>query len=73
MSCNSFNVSYVVAQPVWNKNIEETGIGKTRLRDRVRVYKQQIKQPEHLQSKVEEDTRVWGRGYFKCVSSNAFE
>ena len=32
----------------------ETGVGKTRLRDWVRVYRQHIKQPEHQKLKVEE-------------------
>ena len=45
--------------------IGETGVGKTRLRDRVRVYRQHIKQPEHQKLKVEEHVRICGRDSFK--------
>ena len=43
----------------------ETGVGKTRLRDRVRVYRQHIKQPEHQKLKVEEHMQICERGSFK--------
>ena len=55
MSYNSFNVIYVV---ICFDYLEEctgkTDVDKTRLRDRVKVYRQHIKQPEHQQLKVEE-------------------
>ena len=38
MSCNSFNVIYVViCSSCLEDYFEETGVGKTRLRDRARV------------------------------------
>ena len=45
--------------------IGETGVGKTRLRDRVRVRRQHMKQPEHQKLKVKEQARICGRGSFK--------
>ena len=48
MSCNSFNVIYVVVcSSCLEEYILETFAGKTRLRDYVRVYRQHVKQPEH--------------------------
>ena len=42
MSCNSFNVIYVVICSGCLENyIEKTGVGKSKLRDKVRVYRQQ--------------------------------
>ena len=43
----------------------ETKIGKTKLRDRVRVYQQHIRQPEYQKLKVEENLRTCGKGKFK--------
>ena len=43
----------------------ETGIGKTKLGDRVRVYRQHIRQPEYQKLKVEEHLRTCGKGNFK--------
>ena len=45
--------------------IGETSVGKIRLRDRVKVYRQHIEQPEHQQLKVEEHIRICARGSFK--------
>ena len=45
--------------------IGEMGVRKTRLRDRVRVYRQHAKQPEHHKLEVEEHIRICGRGSFK--------
>ena len=40
MPCNNFNVIYVViCSGCLEEHIEQTGVGKTRLRDRVRVYR----------------------------------
>ena len=48
MSCNSFNViSVLICSGCLEEYIGETGVGKTRLRDRVRVYRQHLKQSEH--------------------------
>ena len=38
---------------------------KIKLRDRVRVYRQQIRQPEYEKLKVEEHLRMCGKGTFK--------
>ena len=54
-----FNVIYVaICLGCLEECIGETGAGKTRLRDRVRVYRQYIKQQEHQQSKAEEGLRM---------------
>ena len=48
MSCNSFNVIYVlICSGCFENILEKRGVYKTRLRDRVRVYRQHIKQREH--------------------------
>ena len=53
----SFNVIYVlICSGCLEEYIGETGKDKTRLRDRVRVYKQHTKQPEHQQLKLEVET-----------------
>ena len=55
MSCNSFNVIYVViCSGCLEEYIGETEEGTTKLRERVKVYRQHIKQPEHQQLKFEE-------------------
>ena len=55
MHCNSFDVIHVlICSGCLEEYIGETGVGKTRLRDTVRVYRQYIKQPEHQKLKVEE-------------------
>ena len=48
-------------------NLRETGEGKTKLRvrDRVRVYRQQIRQPQNQQLKVKEHYRVLGNVEFQ--------
>ena len=43
----------------------ESGVGKTQLRDRVRVYRQHIRQPEYQKLKVEEHLRTCGKGTVK--------
>ena len=69
MSCNSFNVIYVlICSGFLEEYIGETGVGKTRLRDRVIQYRQHIKQPEHQKLKVEEHIRICGRGSFKIFA-----
>ena len=52
-------------QPKTNPYTGETGVGKTKLRDYVRVYQQHIKQPEYQKRKVEEHLRTCGKGTFK--------
>ena len=45
--------------------IGETGINRQKLRDRVRIYRQHIRQPKHQMLKVEEHLRNCGNGQFK--------
>ena len=45
----------------------ETGEGKTKLRDWVRVYRQHIQQPQYQKLKVEGDLRVCGNGEFRIL------
>ena len=49
-TCDSFNLIYVVICGTCKEEyIGETGEGKTKLRDRVRVYRQHIRQPQYQQ------------------------
>ena len=60
MSCNSFNIIYVlICSGCLEEYIAETGVGM------VRVHRQNIKQLEHQKLKVEEDIRICGGGSFK--------
>ena len=66
MSCNSFNVIYIlICLGCLEECVGATGVGKIRLRDRVTVYRKHIKQPEHKKLKVEEHIRIRPRGAFK--------
>ena len=65
-SCDSYNLLYIIICPTCGEEYTgETGIGKTKLRDRVRVYRQHIRQPEYQKLKVEEHLRTCGKGNFK--------
>ena len=44
--------------------IGETGIGDSKLRDRVKIYSHHIRQPEHEKRKVEKHLRTCGKGNF---------
>ena len=47
-SCDSSDLLYIIICPTCGEEYNgETGIGKTKLRDRVRVYRQRIRQPEY--------------------------
>ena len=62
MTCDSRNLIYVVICPTCKEEyIGETGIGHSKLRDRVRIY---IPQPEHEKLKVEKDLRTCGKRNF---------
>ena len=64
-SCDSANLIYVViCSGCQEEYIGETGLGKSKLRDRVRIYKQHIRQQEYQQLKIEEHLRSWGRDKF---------
>ena len=66
LTCDSFNLIYVIiCGSCKEEYIGETGDGKTKLRDRVRVYRYQIWQPQYQQLKVEGHLRVCGNGEFR--------
>ena len=66
MSCESLNLIYVVVCPnCQGEYIGETGINRQKLRDRVRIYRQHIRQPKYQMLKVEEHLRNCGNGQFK--------
>ena len=64
-TCDSFNLIYVICDTCKEEYIGETGEGKTKLRDRVRVYRQHIRQPHYQQSKIEGYLRVFCNGKFR--------
>ena len=65
MTCDSRNLVYIVICPTCiEEYIGEIGAGDSKLRDRVRIYRQQIRQPEHEKLKVEKDRRICGKGNF---------
>ena len=65
MTCDSRNLIYVVICPTCREEyIGETGTGDSKLRDRVRIYRQHIRQPEHEKLKVEKHLRTCGKGNF---------
>ena len=64
-SCDSSNLLYIVICPICGgEYTSETAVGKTKLRERARVYRQHIKQPEYQKLKVEEHLRMCGKGTF---------
>ena len=66
LTCDSFNLIYVVICGTGKEEYTgETGEGKTKLRDRVRVYRQHIRQPQYQQLKVEGHLRLYGNGEFR--------
>lgn len=63
MSCQSKNSIYTIICDGCNQfYIGETG---TTLRTRIRVHKQQIRDPEYRKIKLSEHIDVFGRGQFK--------
>ena len=62
-TCDSFNLLYVVVCGTCKEEyIGEIGTEKTKLKDRVRVYHQHIRQPQYQQLKGH--LRVCGNGEF---------
>ena len=55
----------VICDTCKEEYIEETSEGKTKLRDRVKVYCQDIRQPQYQQLKVEGHLRVYANGEFR--------
>ena len=65
-TCDSFNLIYVVICGTCKEEyLGETREGKTKLRERVRVYHQHIRQSQYQQLKVEGHLRVCGNKEFK--------
>ena len=65
-TCDSLNLIYVIICDTCKKEyIRETGEGKTKLRDRVRVYRKHIRQPYYQQLKVEGHLRICGNIKFR--------
>ena len=76
-SCNSSNLLYIIICPTCGEEyIGETGVGKTKLKDHVRVYQQHFRQPEYQKLKVEEHLRTCAKVplksflYFRCGAPN---
>ena len=69
-SCDSSNLLYIVICPTCGEEyIGETGVGKTKLRNHVQIYRRQhIRQPEYQKLKVEEHLRTCGGGTFKIFA-----
>ena len=64
--CDSFNLMYIfICDKCKEEYIGETGEGKTKLRDRIRIYGQHFRQPNYQQLKVEGHLRVCGNGKFQ--------
>ena len=65
MTCGSTNLIYVVICPTCKEEyIGETGIGDSKLKDRVRIFSQDIRQSEHEKLKVVRHLRTCGKGNF---------
>ena len=63
---NDFNrIYFVICDKCKEEYIGETEVGNTKLRDRVRMYCQHIRQPEYQQLKVVGHLRVCGNGKFQ--------
>ena len=60
MTCDSRNLIYVVIC----STCKEKYIGDSKLRDRVRIYRQHIGQSDHEKLKVEKHLRTCGKGNF---------
>ena len=66
MICESNDLVHVGTCSTCNEEyIGETGEEKTRVRGRVRVYRQHMRQPQYQQIKREEYFRTCGKGEFK--------
>ena len=74
ITCDSSNLIYVIICPTCKEEyIGETGEGSSKLKDRVRIYRQHIRQPEYQQIKVEGHLRECGKGsFFKVIEKEIF-
>ena len=69
-TCDSSNLIHVViGSNCKEEYIRETGINLLKLRDRVRIYRQYIRQEHYQQLKVEGHLRTCGGGNFKIFLS----
>ena len=67
--CDSSNLIYVVICPNCKEEyIGETDVNLTKLRDRVRIYRQRIPQPHYQQLKVKGHLHTYGGGDFKIFA-----
>ena len=65
-SCHSCTFLYFIICPTYGEECtSKTEVGKTKLRDRVWVYQQHIRQPEYQKFKLEENLRTCGKGTYK--------
>ena len=65
MTCHNRNLIYLVIYPRCKEEVVgETKTGNSKLRDRVRIYRRHIWQPEHEKRKVERHLRTCGKGNF---------
>ena len=65
-TCDSFDLIYVVICDTCKEEyIGEIGEGKTKLRERVKVYRQHMRQPQYEQLQVKGHLRVGGNGGFR--------
>ena len=65
-SCNSFIFIYVLnCSGCLEEYNGEMGVGKPRLRDRIIVYRERVKQPEHQRLKKEKHIQICGVDSFK--------
>ena len=74
MTCGSKNLIYVVIYSACKEEcLDVTGTGDSKLRDRVRIYWQHIRQPENEKLKVEKHLKTWGKEtsqhccFYNCV------
>ena len=68
-TCDSFNLIHVIICGTCKEEyIGEKGEGKTKVRDKVRVYRQHIRQQQYQQLKVEAHLRVCGNKEFRILS-----
>ena len=71
MTCESGNLVHVVICSRCNEEyIGETGEGRTRVQDRVRVYRQHIRQLQYQQLKCDEHFKTFP--FFKLHSQNKY-
>ena len=69
MNCKSSDLIYVVICSTWNEEyMGEAGEEKKKARDRYRVYRQHIRQPQYQQLKCEEHFWTCGKGESKIFS-----